>query len=99
MEYEEPTELNMPALLSANLPTVNVTTASTLADVQKEDLNVANAVLEVVLSGWKSVKTISGVCRLASTTFATIEARRKILNMPYGVLPSSSQKMTVYPID
>lgn len=98
-------EREVPEQIDTNLPdmpelSLSVKHSDSLEDVQKIDLTVANAVLEAVVCSWKSVSTISGVCKLAQMTFAAIESRRKVMGHPYGVSNAATQqKMTVYPID
>lgn len=72
----------------------HITEDSTLKEIVQSDLSVANAVLDSLFVAWNSVKTISSVCNLATTTMKVLEQRRSLALKPNSYTDIINQQKT-----
>lgn len=70
---------NLPAII----PPADLTPESTEKEILQSDLIIANNVLKHLHLAWNSVSTITGIQKLAATTFGAIRERRLMLGRPY----------------
>lgn len=72
----------------------HINETSTLQEIVQSDLSIANAVLDSLFVAWNSVKTISSVCNLATTTMKVVEQRRNLALKPAAYNDIINQQKT-----
>ena len=85
MEQKQEDE-NLPIVAIKALPVASqeVTLDSTIEEIQKQDLVVANAMLSAVHDCWKHVKSLNALTRMVDTTIKATAHRRAVIGKPYG---------------
>lgn len=84
--------------LYANAPPLPTHKATDL-ELNEADAFEVNVVLQYVRASWPNVRSVMGVCALATTTMKLLEARRKLLQRPYGAKADGSAKGLFTPLD
>ena len=92
-----------PAILDAEDITLDIPGGidekSSLKDMQRADVQIANDMLRVCYVGLAKAQSVGTICKVVDTTLRAVESRRKILNNPYGHQGSGSKTEEFDPLD
>lgn len=78
---------------------VDLDALTTVQEAKEADVQVANDLIKASYVALTNSRSVSTLCRAIEQTVKVIEARRKILLLPYGAEVSRSRASFLHPID